>query len=108
MNSVKNKISLFNNTGNLTPASKTGGPHMVNTANTKRKPTGYCECCKQRYDNLKQHLTSVSHENFDRNVNNFKEIDDLANGVLNFKNFLSKCRNHFFKYIYKLNYQFNS
>lgn len=90
MNSVKNKISLFNNTGNLTPASKTGGPHMVNTANTKRKPTGYCECCKQRYDNLKQHLTSVSHENFDRNVNNFKEIDDLANGVLNFKNFLIK------------------
>ncbi|CAF0745024.1 unnamed protein product [Brachionus calyciflorus] len=56
----------------------------------KKKPTGYCECCKQRYDNLKQHLTSAQHENFERNQANFKEIDTYINGILNFKQFLIK------------------
>ena len=37
-----------------------------------------------------KHLTSITHENFDRNASNFKELDDLVDGSLNFKNFLSK------------------
>ena len=28
--------------------------NLVQLNATKRKTTGYCECCKQRYDNLKQ------------------------------------------------------
>lgn len=99
MNTVKSKISMFNNNNpnnnnslNNTPGG--GGKSVVNqfaqNKSTKRKPTGYCECCKQRFDNLKQHLTSVTHENFDRNAVNFKELDELVDGVLNFKNFLIK------------------
>ncbi|RNA06659.1 POU class transcription factor 1 isoform X4 [Brachionus plicatilis] len=54
----------------------------------KKKSTGYCECCKQRYENLKQHLTSAQHDTFERNQANFKEIDIYINGILNFKKFL--------------------
>lgn len=32
----------------------------------------------------------MTHENFDRNAVNFKELDELVDGVLNFKNFLVK------------------
>ena len=60
------------------------------TTQTKKKPTGYCECCKQRYDNLKQHLTSAQHETFEKNQSNFKELDEFVNGKLNFQFFLNK------------------
>lgn len=56
----------------------------------KKKTGGYCECCKQRFDNLKQHLTSLVHENFERNQINFKEIDVFCDGDLNFENFFKK------------------
>lgn len=35
-------------------------------------------------------MTSLQHENFERNLSNFKEIDELINGVLNFNSFLVK------------------
>lgn len=56
----------------------------------KKKTTGYCECCKQRYENLNQHLNSAQHDTFERNQSNFKEIDIYINGILNFKQFLGK------------------
>lgn len=55
----------------------------------KKKSTGYCECCKQRYDNLKKHLNSAQHDTFERNQSNFKEIDSYITGILNFNQFLS-------------------
>ncbi len=89
---------------------KTSNSVLASKKDTKKK-TGYCECCKQRYDNLKQvifvqyywisrynidnfffqkHITSAQHENFEKNLENFKEIDQLINSELNFENFLSK------------------
>ncbi len=91
-NNVKSKISMFNNnnTSHANTPGKPGSRLVASTNASKRKPTGYCECCKQRYENLKQHLTSVTHENFDKNVGNFKELDEYIDGVLNFQNFLSR------------------
>ncbi len=37
-----------------------------------------------------KHLTSLQHENFERNLSNFKEIDELINGFLSFNSFLVK------------------
>ncbi len=89
-NNVKNKISIFNGHVNTPGKSTAANSRLITSTNaSKRKPTGYCECCKQRYDNLKQHLTSVTHENFDKNSSNFKELDEYIDGVLNFDNFLS-------------------
>jgi len=51
-----------NNNTNKLAAFKTNSTSKVNTqpqpvaAVAKKKPTSYCECCKQRYDNLKQVL----------------------------------------------------
>ncbi len=56
----------------------------------KRKQAGYCECCKQRYDNLKQHITSIQHENYEKNLNNFKDIDTYIDSSLNFEKFISR------------------
>lgn len=95
---------------------------FLNQFQTKRKAVGYCECCKQKFDNLKQvcltlsvffiklwilinvffflnyeqHLSSAQHENFDRNMNNFKEIDKFIDCELNFRNFLGKFYLFFF------------
>ena len=54
----------------------------------KKKAIGYCECCKKKFDNLKQHLTSMQHETFERNLSNFKELDDYVKGSLSFDNLL--------------------
>ena len=61
-------------------------------ATNKRKLGGYCECCKLRYDNLKQHLTSLQHENFEKNQTNFKELDAYINDTLNFQGFFEDLR----------------
>jgi len=58
----------------------------------KRKLGGYCECCKLRYDNLKQHLTSLQHENFEKNQTNFKELDAYINDTLNFQGYFENLR----------------
>ena len=75
---------------------KNSNPNKSNAANLvmnpimKRKVNGYCECCKHKFDNLRQHLTSAQHENFERNQSNFKEIDEYINDILNFEKFLEK------------------
>ena len=87
--------SKINASANITNKNNN---NITNTANlvlnptvlNKKKPTGYCECCKQRYENLKQHLTSAQHENFEKNQINFKELDEFINGELNFQKFLNK------------------
>ena len=33
---------------------KNAPPHNLDVINSKKRTNGYCECCKQRYDNLKQ------------------------------------------------------
>lgn len=60
-NEAKIKNSSSANLANLPLNNKTnnnvGGNLVQNPSlqkQTKRKVTGYCECCKQRYDNLKQ------------------------------------------------------
>ena len=64
----------------------------IPTTTVKRKIGGYCECCKMRYENLKQHLTSLQHENFEKNQTNFKELDSYINATLSFENFLNKLK----------------
>ncbi len=89
INPSTNVVTNKNNNSNAT--NNTASNLVLNpTALNKKKPTGYCECCKQRYENLKQHLTSAQHENFEKNQNNFKELDEFINGELNFENFLNK------------------
>jgi hypothetical protein len=57
----------------------------------KKKPLGYCECCKVKYDcNLQQHLASAQHETFEKNGVNFKELDEYVLGELSFEKFLNK------------------
>jgi uncharacterized protein YmfQ (DUF2313 family) len=36
---------------------KNAQPHNLDVINSKKRTNGYCECCKQRYDNLKQVYT---------------------------------------------------
>ena len=91
-NKSNSNLAKFGNTSNATTLATNAkstnlvpNPSMQN----KKKPTGYCECCKQRYDNLKQHLTSAQHENFEKNQSNFKELDEFINGALNFQSFLN-------------------
>lgn len=36
---------------------KNAPPHNLDVINSKKRTNGYCECCKQRYDNLKQVYT---------------------------------------------------
>ncbi len=86
------KISTNVPTKNNNNAANTNTGNLVLNPTTlnKKKPTGYCECCKQRYENLKQHLTSAQHENFEKNQTNFKELDEFINGDLNFQKYLIK------------------
>jgi hypothetical protein len=69
----------------LKPTAAGGGDTSLTV---KKKAIGYCECCKKKFDNLKQHLTSMQHETFERNLSNFKELDDYVKGSLSFDNLL--------------------
>lgn len=116
---LRKSSSISKNLNQNTVKTTVGGAQVANIdINSKKRTNGYCECCKQRYDNLKQveanicfkiihyflllnlsefiiakHLTSLQHENFGHNPMNFKEIDKLVDGVLNFRQFLSKKKN---------------
>ena len=67
---------------------KPNGTAADTSLTVKKKAIGYCECCKKKFDNLKQHLTSMQHETFERNLSNFKELDDYVKGSLSFDNLL--------------------
>ena len=53
--SISGAGSLLESGAKLSPAS-TKPPHnsIPGVRQLNRKPVGYCECCKQRFDNLKQ------------------------------------------------------
>ena len=40
-------------------------------------------------------MTSAQHDNFDKNLSNFKEIDEFINGSLNFKAFIGESFSKF-------------
>ena len=83
-----NRLAAGASTSKLNLTNKS--PVIIATA--KRKLAGYCECCKLRYDNLKQHLTSLQHENFEKNLTNFKDLDTYINESLNFNKYFNNLR----------------
>ncbi|XP_046558536.1 uncharacterized protein LOC124267619 [Haliotis rubra] len=55
---------------------------------TKRK--GYCECCKEKYDDVDKHMRGLQHKNFARNKKNFDCIDNLIHKGPNTVSFLQR------------------
>ena len=58
----------------------------VNTTPSARKQKawskrGYCECCDVMYDDLNQHLISVSHLRFAEHKENFADLDKLIDRI---------------------------
>ena len=58
---LQQKLTVSANNSNNTPDQRRHSSNklslnsvFLNQFPVKRKVTGYCECCKQRYDNLKQ------------------------------------------------------
>ncbi len=58
---LQQKLAASANNSNNTPDQRRHSSNkpivnsvFLNQFPVKRKVTGYCECCKQRYDNLKQ------------------------------------------------------
>ncbi|KAJ3441778.1 activator of s-phase kinase-related [Anaeramoeba flamelloides] len=46
-------------------------------AKTKLKGSGFCEICKQRYQNMDEHTKSLKHKTFAQNESNFLQVDEL-------------------------------
>ncbi|GAA5975329.1 hypothetical protein JCM11641_005939 [Rhodosporidiobolus odoratus] len=45
------------------------------------KKPGYCENCRLKYDDFKEHVVSSKHRRFALNVKNWKELDDLLSQI---------------------------
>ncbi|KIM23355.1 hypothetical protein M408DRAFT_263659 [Serendipita vermifera MAFF 305830] len=43
----------------------------------KKKPEGYCECCKEQYDSLAEHIKGKKHRKFASDPRRYKELDVL-------------------------------
>ncbi|KAJ3432335.1 activator of s-phase kinase-related [Anaeramoeba flamelloides] len=48
-----------------------------NRAKKKLKGSGFCEICKQRYQNMDEHTKSLKHKTFSQNESNFLQVDEL-------------------------------
>lgn len=47
----------------------------------KREKKGYCECCLQKYEDLKTHLLSEQHRNFAQS-NQYQVVDDIVSNLV--------------------------
>ncbi|XP_046375858.2 zinc finger CCCH domain-containing protein 13-like [Haliotis rufescens] len=56
----------------------------------ENKRKGYCECCKEKYDDVDKHMRGLQHKNFARNKKNFDCIDTLIHKGPNTVSFLQR------------------
>ncbi|PIK45635.1 hypothetical protein BSL78_17495 [Apostichopus japonicus] len=55
------------------------------------KVRGYCECCRERYSDLDQHVESSGHQYFVQNQSNYTNLDAMINEGPNIDQFLNDC-----------------
>ncbi|XP_071812105.1 uncharacterized protein [Apostichopus japonicus] len=55
------------------------------------KVRGYCECCRERYSDLDQHVESSGHQYFVKNQSNYTNLDAMINEGPNIDQFLNDC-----------------
>ncbi|XP_071961628.1 uncharacterized protein [Antedon mediterranea] len=48
-----------------------------NAEKMKERKKGFCECCKQRFDNLDKHLSSSEHRDFVSKQNHYSALDQM-------------------------------
>ncbi|KAK1794446.1 hypothetical protein P4O66_011315, partial [Electrophorus voltai] len=48
---------------------------------SRKKNTGYCECCQTSYQHLDQHLESELHRGFVLDISNYAVVDQLVPGI---------------------------
>ncbi|XP_033103203.1 uncharacterized protein LOC117106002 [Anneissia japonica] len=69
--------SQINNILTKEKALKPAGIRKKKDEKIKEKRRGFCECCKQRYDNLDKHLKSSEHREFVSNQNHYSALDKM-------------------------------
>lgn len=51
--------------------------HVLPAKQEIKRTSGWCECCKEAYDDFSQHIIATSHRSYATNAKNYSAVDEL-------------------------------